>query len=317
MNPVPELSVVMSVYNNEASLPAALESILSQEDVVLEFIVIDDGSTDGSGKILEEAAARDSRLKVVHQQNEGLTCALIKGCALASAPWIARQDADDVSFSGRLRAQLDRAQEADGPVLVGCGARVVAPENEVLSELISPVDPAAAKRRILEEGQAISPHGSILFQRNAYQHVGGYRIPFYYAQDIDLTTRLAECEPVAAVQPIYYEYRISPSAISGMYGAFQQAFYQLIREGHLRRLNGESEDGLLKMAEALREECLRARRRRPDSFETWYYIGACLMPSNPEAASRYFSKALACRPWSLKAQIRRMQSEIRKRGRTA
>src|SRR6056297_3621885 len=111
MSARPDVSVVMSVYNNADSLPAALESILSQEGVALEFIVIDDGSTDGSGTILDEAAARDPRLKVIHKQNEGLTKALIEGCAMASAPWIARQDADDLSLPGRLKAQLDRAMQ--------------------------------------------------------------------------------------------------------------------------------------------------------------------------------------------------------------
>lgn len=86
----PEISVVMSVYNNADTLSSALNSVLSQEGVLLEFIVINDGSTDESGRILDEAAARDPRLKVAHKKNEGLTRALMDGCALASAPWIAR-----------------------------------------------------------------------------------------------------------------------------------------------------------------------------------------------------------------------------------
>ena len=98
----PEVSVVMSAFNDAVTLPAALESILSQQGVELEFIVVDDGSTDGSAAILDEAARKDARLKVVHRPNAGLTRALIAGCALASAPWIARQDADDVSQPGRL-----------------------------------------------------------------------------------------------------------------------------------------------------------------------------------------------------------------------
>ncbi len=61
------ISVVMSVYNNADTLAAALDSILAQEGVALEFIVIDDGSTDSSGKILDEAAARDPRLKMGHR----------------------------------------------------------------------------------------------------------------------------------------------------------------------------------------------------------------------------------------------------------
>jgi len=148
-----DISVVMSVFNNADTLPSALESILSQEGVDFEFIVIDDGSTDGSGEILDEVATRDSRLKVVHKQNEGLTRALIEGCAVASAPWIARQDADDRSLPGRLRAQLDRALQPDAPVLVTCGAMWRTEDGVDLFPSLAPKEPDALKSRILEKGK--------------------------------------------------------------------------------------------------------------------------------------------------------------------
>ena len=300
----PEISVVMGVYNNADTLPAALQCILSQEKVELEFIVIDDGSTDGAAALLDEAARKDVRLKVVHKKNQGLTRALIEGCALATAPWIARQDADDVSLPGRLAAQLARARQADAPVLVGCGARGVAPEGDMMIEIHPPEDRAAATRRVLDEGQAISPHGSILFSKSAYEAVGGYRPEFYYAQDIDLTTRLAEQGTVAAVPQIFYEYRLSPAAISGLHGRFQRAYYRLIRAGHQRRHRGMSEQPLLAEAAHLREQCLRRRGKQVSAFEGLYFIGSRLLANRSVHAVSYFRRALACRPWSVKALVR-------------
>lgn len=311
MKPTPDISVVMGVFNGADTLPAALESILSQKGVELEFIVVDDGSTDASTAILDAAARRDPRLKIIHQPNAGLTRALIDGCALASAPWIARQDADDVSFPGRLRAQLDRARQADAPVLIGCGARICTPEGEVLTEIHSPADPASAARRVLEEGQAISPHGSILFSKAAYEAVGGYRAAFYYAQDIDLTTRLAEHGLVAAAPRMLYEYRFSPAAISGRHGRFQRAYYRLIREGHGLRQRGMSEQPLMAKAEQLRQECLRQRGKRASSFEGFYYIGTRLLARRSGRAAGYFRQALAQRPWSIKAWLRWIQATVR------
>lgn len=308
---VPDVSVVMGVYNHAATLPAALDSIRSQAGVDLEFIVVDDGSTDGSAAILDAAAQTDARLKIAHKRNEGLTRALIDGCALATAPWIARQDADDVSFPGRLRAQLARARQADAPVLVGCGARICTPEGEVLMEVHPPADPAAAARRVLEDGQAISPHGSILFSRSAYEKVGGYREAFYFAQDIDLTTRLAEQGPVSAVPQLLYEYRYSPSAISGRHGRFQRAYYRLIRTGHVLRKRGTSEEPLLAKAVRLREECLRNRGKRGSSFEGLYYVGTRLLARRSGRAAGYFRQALAQRPWSIKARLRWIQAAMR------
>jgi glycosyltransferase involved in cell wall biosynthesis len=79
----PLVSVVLSVFNGERYLASAMESILSQEDVSLELIAVDDGSTDGSAAILDGYARGDSRLRVLRQPNRGLTQALVRGCAEA------------------------------------------------------------------------------------------------------------------------------------------------------------------------------------------------------------------------------------------
>ena len=101
----PAISVVMGVFNEAAVLAPTLDSILAQTERDFELIVVNDGSTDPRvGEILAEYARRDARLRVLTQANAGLTRALIDGCARASAPWIARQDADDVSLPGRLAA---------------------------------------------------------------------------------------------------------------------------------------------------------------------------------------------------------------------
>ena len=84
MSTNPEVSVVMSVYNGASHLAATMDSILSQEGVELEFIVVNDGSTDKTGEILDDYAQRDSRVRVIHQENTGLTRALIRGCDAAT-----------------------------------------------------------------------------------------------------------------------------------------------------------------------------------------------------------------------------------------
>jgi glycosyltransferase involved in cell wall biosynthesis len=101
--PVPRISVVTSVYNGERYLRESLESVLSQEGVDLELIVVDDGSEDSTPEILADSATRDPRLRVLTQENRGLTVALIRGCAEARGEFIARHDLDDLSLPGRLR----------------------------------------------------------------------------------------------------------------------------------------------------------------------------------------------------------------------
>ncbi|HMP72051.1 MAG TPA: glycosyltransferase [Kiritimatiellia bacterium] len=86
----PEISVVMSVYNNDDTLAAAMDSLLGQEGVTFEWIVIDDGSTDASPASLVGDAHRDQRIRVSRQHNQGLTAALKNGRARARASWLAR-----------------------------------------------------------------------------------------------------------------------------------------------------------------------------------------------------------------------------------
>src|SRR5262245_55402880 len=124
----PDVSIVMSVFNSAATLPATLDSILSQEGVDFEFIAINDGSTDDSGQILLAYAAQDPRFIVLHQENRGLTHALIRGCALARGEFIARQDAGgDISLPGRFQRQLAYFSSCPGVVMVSCGTRYIGP----------------------------------------------------------------------------------------------------------------------------------------------------------------------------------------------
>jgi len=101
----PTISVVMSVYNGERFLREAMDSILAQTFTDFEFIIINDGSTDGSREILE--SYDDPRIVLVHQDNKGLAAALNRGIEMARGEFIARMDADDVSLPERFERQLE------------------------------------------------------------------------------------------------------------------------------------------------------------------------------------------------------------------
>ena len=102
----PLVSVVMSVHNGATDLAATLDSILSQTFTDFELIAIDDGSTDDTPAILAAAAQRDARIRIPTQPNAGLTRALMRGCAEARAPIVARHDAGDRSHPERFARQL-------------------------------------------------------------------------------------------------------------------------------------------------------------------------------------------------------------------
>ena len=105
---MPCLSILMPVYNAAATLAAALRSISAQTFRDWELVAVNDGSDDGSLEILDRAARKDRRIRVLTGAHAGIVGALRSAAELASAPMIARMDADDVMHPGRLLLQTSR-----------------------------------------------------------------------------------------------------------------------------------------------------------------------------------------------------------------
>ncbi len=103
----PKISVIVPVYNNEKFLRECIESILRQTFADMEVILVDDGSTDTSGRICDEMALTDGRVRVVHTPNRGVSAARNVGIGLASGELIMFVDSDDAIHPGMARTLLD------------------------------------------------------------------------------------------------------------------------------------------------------------------------------------------------------------------
>jgi glycosyltransferase involved in cell wall biosynthesis len=305
MSDTPNISVVMSVYNGAPHLRETIDSVLSQEGVTLEFIIVNDGSTDTSPEILENYSRRDSRVTIIHQSNQGLTKALIRGCAEASGPYIARQDAGDISLPGRFSKQLAIITEGPDCALVSCGTRFVGPECEHLYD-VTP-DPSDATQRLLvldlADVRGPSIHGCTLFPKALYDQVGGYRPEIYFAQDLDLWLRLAERGNHIVLPEILYQASVRVASISGIYRKEQVETAGIVLECARRRRNALSETPALDRAQRIRPSG-RKHGNRISRARTLYFIGVCLRNrSNPQAQS-YFRRALLTYPLHLKSAAR-------------
>ncbi|RKJ19098.1 glycosyltransferase family 2 protein [bacterium D16-50] len=91
----PYISIIVPIYNNEKYLERCVKSICGQTLRNIEVVLVDDGSVDGSGKICDELAGKDSRIKVIHKPNGGVGSARLAGTAIANAQWIGFVDSDD------------------------------------------------------------------------------------------------------------------------------------------------------------------------------------------------------------------------------
>lgn len=115
----PRVSVVMSVYNDAEWLPASIASVLGQSLRELELIVVDDGSTDATPRVLAEAARRDPRVRPLRVPHGRPARALNRGLEVARGEFVARLDADDVCHPERLAAQVDFLRARPGTGVVG------------------------------------------------------------------------------------------------------------------------------------------------------------------------------------------------------
>lgn len=302
----------MGVYNAAASMPASLESVLSQQHVRLECVVVDDGSTDQTPELLQEYARDDPRVCVVRQNNLGLTKALIMGCGEARAPFIARQDAGDISLPGRLRAQVAYLVSHPSAAMVVTGVREKLRDGQAVST-ICPRTVLSSQRRHVHARVSVPAHGCVMFRRTAYEASGGYRPEFYYAQDCDLWQRIAEIGEIAGIDEVLYESSGEVGGISTSRTAIQMQFASLADRAAISRAGGRGDNREIVRADRLRERALRDRAQRPPAYGVagaHFRLGTQLEASDPESAQRQYRQALSICPyyWRAWRQLARLRS---------
>jgi glycosyltransferase involved in cell wall biosynthesis len=294
---MPRISVIMAVYNSADVLSETLDSLQHQTYRDWELICVDDGSTDNSLQLLRDRAVRDDRIRL-HQleQNLGLTKALIRGCELAKAEYLARQDAGDLSLPNRLEKQVYFLDENPGVVAVGSGIARMGPRGEKLLDHIEHLTPEQVTQRFLQSGKAIV-HAGAMFRRSAYVACGGYRKEFRVAQDIDLWYRMTEYGLLAEIDEVLFAVRIDASGITALNNDRQHALAAIARASHEARRRGESDSELLKQAALISSGTYsgpissRSHNRRRVG-EGNYFLGSELfMVRNPNC--RYYLWAAA------------------------
>lgn len=237
----PSVSVIMSVFNGEQFIRDAVNSVLSQTFRDFEFIIIDDGSTDGTAAIIE--SFDDSRITVVHQRNFGLTKSLNIALSMAKGEFIARQDADDLSIPNRLETQLAFLRENPEISLVGSSVKVIDAEGSELAVFNPPCDAPTIRQKL--KSYNCLWHGSVLFRRSCLSVLGGYNEKFTTAQDYDLWLRFAENFELANLSTPLYAYRFNPEAVTFKKIVSQRRMAQMARALGEARNQNLSEQELL------------------------------------------------------------------------
>jgi glycosyltransferase involved in cell wall biosynthesis len=257
----------MPVYNGMPYLDDSIESILVQTLEDFEFVILDNGSSDGSGEVLRSWVQRDRRIRVFESLHAlGPSASGNWITSKAAAPLVARMDADDVSHPDRLRREWEVMQGDADVVLVGTLADGIDSRGRR-------VRPRDRWRLVGRSSFAPFPHGSSMFRRVLFEQLGGYREACQPWDDLDLFWRMADRGRVVVLPDALYRYRYHVSSTT-------LAYWEEIagRAAHLR------------------DRCLAERRAGRDYTRLLRPAGGDDAPR--EATARVLHSLGALRLWS-------------------
>jgi glycosyltransferase involved in cell wall biosynthesis len=290
-NSMPTVSVIMSVHNAQPYLAGAIDSILAQTFGDCEFIIIDDGSTDDSPRILKEYATRDPRVRVISRANKGLTASLNEAISHARGEFLARMDADDVATPNRFQIQVDYLRSHLDVVLLGGAYQLIDGAGRLLTTITPPGDDATLQEHALSGRTPIS-HPLAMMRADAVRKVDGYDDTLAVAQDLDLWLKLGEVGKLAAVSDVLLQYRQHESSVSETKQALQVRNMRLAcerayaRRGIQRQFLGDS---------GWRPSDDRASRHRYALQYGWW----AFQSAQRKTAMHYGLRAIAAAPFNL------------------
>lgn len=211
---MPKISTLMSVYNGDRYLEAAVDSILAQTFKDFEFIIINDGSSDRSLSILESYAKQDDRLRLINQQNSGLTKSLNKALALSCGELIARMDADDIAMPERFERQVEYLETHPKCVIVGCEVLQIDMDGDPICEMGVAQSHKQIETELLKGCGGAIRHPAVMMRREPLMAIGGYREKFKMTEDLDLFLRLAERGELANLPEVLLHYRLHLNSVN-------------------------------------------------------------------------------------------------------
>jgi glycosyltransferase involved in cell wall biosynthesis len=202
---MPRVSVVIPAFNAARFLRESVKSALCQVHVPHEVIVVDDGSTDDTPRVLLELAAR---ITILHQPNRGVSAARNSGAEKASGELLAFLDADDVWLPHKLARQVARMQSYGDAGLVHCGVRMIDLDGRPLGERLDGMEGSLAPDTLFfGRGVILAAGSTALIPRDVFTEAGGFDDALSTSADWDLCHRIARRRPVAFVREALVLYR--------------------------------------------------------------------------------------------------------------
>lgn len=181
------ISVVIPLYNSKETIIECINSVLNQTkvDLIKEIIVVNDGSTDGSEKLVQEILKKEIKVKVITKRNGGVSTARNAGIRVAGAEWIALLDSDDIWLPQKIEKQWRQIERRPQIKFIGCNRNR---ENIHWGRKVDTDLYMLNLRHVLIKNW---PHTSTaLIKREVFREVGMFNEKMYYAEDGDMWNRI-------------------------------------------------------------------------------------------------------------------------------
>lgn len=205
-----QVTVLMPAYNAAKTIETAIRSLIHQTFRNWQLLVINDGSTDDTQLIADRLAAEDQRIRVLNEPHRGFCETLNYGLRTITTRYVARLDADDVSYPTRLAMQMAYLQEHPEVKILGTYGDRINDTGRRLSSMDVGLTTIEECRRAASDGQVIYfIHSSVVADRATLLHYGGYRPENYPAEDVWLWSAVAQEHPVCTLPERLVAYRIS------------------------------------------------------------------------------------------------------------
>lgn len=221
----------MSVFNEERMLSNAIESILRQSYHFWLLILVNDASTDNSQKVIDYYEKKDKRItSIVNKSNKGLAYSLNKAIESCNSEYIARMDADDISYPDRLEVQLRYLEKHSEIDILGAGAEVIK-TNRSKSIVFKP----ESHNAILNSIEKTNPffHSSVMMRCNFVKSLGGYDIKCLRAQDYDLWFRGIDKFKYHNLQKVLMIYSSKNQSFESIYYGFRVRIINAYRRNRI------------------------------------------------------------------------------------
>lgn len=210
----PRITVLMPVWNGARFLDEAIESVISQDYLDFELLIVDDSSTDETPRILASWASSDHRIVLLrNDRNLGVTATLNHGLRAARGVYVARQDSDDISMPGRLAAQIAALDADERTAMVSMNFNFI-DEHGALLRTERRDQPPEIVDFVLNFTNAIGGHSQVMFRRDLVLELGGYDESWSRGQDYELWTRIARRGRIVILPRIGMGYRIHGDQVS-------------------------------------------------------------------------------------------------------